>query len=218
MKQIGGDLSNLTKPELLRRIRKYEKESGEKSKISMKNRKQTMIDYLNIHKPSKNVKFSGDNQIIKIKGRTDKERKERRKVLKKIGINKKKLKQIKSIYYKDIPTLKYYLDIKKYNNKVKNKKLKKKESIKFVKGIDFPEKKRTIYEQTKWKKYKMKYKIYSKKNIVKLKIYNMKNPKNIKKIEKEYKFNKNEQYDKYRAEYLAKVFLIKYIRKVLKKN
>jgi len=217
MEQIGGTLSNLTKVELLRRIRKYEKVSGNKSKISMKNKKQDMINYLNEHKPRKQVRF-GDIEIIEIEGRTEAERKTRKKELKKIGKKKKELKKLKSIYYKEIPMIKHYLDIKKHNDTVKNKKLKKREPLKFVKGIDFPEKKRIIYEQTKWKKYKMKYKIYSKKDQVKLKIYDNKDLKNPKKIEKEYKFNKDEKYDKYRAEYLAKVELIKYIRKILKKN
>ena len=64
----------------------------------------------------------------------------------------------------------------------------------------------------------MKYKIYTKRGIVKLNIYDNKDLKNSKKIEKEYSYDKKEQYDKYRAEYLAKVELIKYIRKTLKKN
>ena len=64
----------------------------------------------------------------------------------------------------------------------------------------------------------MKYKIYTKRGIVKLNIYDNKDLKNPKKIEKEFSYNKKEKYDKYRAEYLAKVELIKYIRKILKKN
>ncbi len=207
---------NLTKPELLRRIRKHEKESSNKSKISMKNKKQEMINYLNIYKPEKKVTFIEEPQIIEIEARTDKERGDRKKALIKIKKKKKELKQLKSIYYKEIPTKQHYIIIKKHNE-TKNKKLKKREPLKFVKGIDFPEKQRTIYEQTKWKKYKMKYKIYTKKSKVKLNIYDKKDPKNEKKIEKEYKFNKEDKYDKYRAEYKAKVYLIKYIRKVLKK-
>ncbi len=207
---------NITKPELLRRIRKYEKESSNKSKISMKNKKQEMINYLNIHKPEKKVTFIEEPQIIEIEARTDKERENRKKHLKKIKKKKKELKQLKSIYYKQIPMKQHYIKIKKHNE-TKNKKLKKKEPLKFIKGIDFPEKKRTIYEQTKWKKYKMKYKIYTKKSKVKLNIYDKKDPKNEKKIEMEFKFNEEDKYDKYRAEYKAKVYLIKYIRKVLKK-
>ena len=213
----GGTITNLIKAELLRRIRKYEKQTGNKSKISMKNKKGDMVNYLNKHKPSKTVRF-GNVKIIEIEGRTDKERNIRKKELKKIGKKKKETKKLRSIYYKEIPTLKYYLDIKKYNDTIKNKKLKKREPLKFVKGIDYSEKKRTIYEQTKWKKYKMKYKIYTKRGIVKLNIYDNKDLKNPKKIEKEYLYDKKEQYDKYRAEYLAKVELIKYIRKTLKKN
>ena len=213
----GGAITNLTKKELLRRIRKYEKQTGNKSKISMKNKKGDMVDYLNKHKPSKKVTF-GDIKIVEIEGRTEKERKTRKKELKKIGKKKKETRKLRSIYYKEIPLLKHYLDIKKHNDTIKNKKLKKREPLKFVKGIDFPEKKRTIYEQTKWKKYKMKYKIYTKRGIVKLNIYDNKDLKNPKKIEQEYKYDKTEQYDKYRAEYLAKVELIKYIRKILKKN
>ena len=210
--------SNLTKTELLRRIRKYEKTSRNKSRISMKNKKQDMVDYLNQHKPERKVRFVEEPQVIMIEGRTDKERKIRKKALKKIGKKKKELKQLKSIYYKEIPMEQHYVKIKMFNDNIKNKKLKKREPIKFVKGIDFPEKKRTIYEQTKWKKYKMKYKIYTKKNKVKLNIYDKKDPKNEKKIEQEYKFNREDKYDKYRAEYNAKVDLIKYIRKVLKKT
>ena len=216
--QKGGALSNLTKEELLRRIRKYEKSTGNKSRISMKNKKQDMVNYLNQYKPSKKVRFVEKPKVIMIEGRTDAERKIRKKALKKIGKKKKELKQLKSIYYKEIPMKEHYIKIKTFNDTVKNKKLKKREPIKFVKGIDHPVKKRTIYEQTKWKEYKMKYKIYTKKNKVKLNIYDRKDPKNEKKIEKTYNFNKEDKYDKYRAEYDAKVDLIKYIRKVLKKT
>ena len=213
----GGAITNLNKPELLRRIRKYEKQTGDKSKISMKNKKQDMIDYLQKNKPSKQVRF-GSIKVIEIEGRTDKERKTRKKQLKKIGKKKKENRKLRSIYYKDIPTSKTYLGVKKHNDTVKNKTLKKREPLDFVKGVDFSEKKRTIYEQTKWKKYKMKYKIYTKRGIVKLNIYDNKDLKNPKKIEKEYKYDKKVKRDKYRAEYLAKVELIKYIRKILKKN
>ena len=209
--------SNLTKVELLRRIRKYEKESGNKSRISMRHKKQVMVDYLSEHKPERKVRFVEEPRIIEIDARTDEERGDRKKHLRKINKKKKELKQLKSIYYKDIPMKQHYIKIKKHNMEAKKKQLKKKEPLKFVKGIDFPEKKRTIYEQTKWKKYKMKYKIYTKKNKVKLNIYDKKDPKNEKKIEKEYKFKSEDPYDKYGAEYDAKVFLIKYIRKVLKK-
>ena len=207
-------LSNLTKSVLLRRIRKYEKTSGNKSQISMKNKKQDMIDYLNEHKPSKGVKF-GSIKVVEIKGRTEAERKKRRGEIKKIKTQIKKLKKLRSIYYKVIPTLKTYLDIKKHNTEMK---LKKREPLDFVKGLDFLTGKRTIYEQIQGRKYKMEYQIYANKGKVKLKIYDNKDPKNLKKIEKKYKYDKKDKYDKYRAEYLAKVELIKYIRKVLKKN
>ena len=211
-------LSNLIKTELLRRIRKYEKETGNKSRISMKNKKQDMINYLNKHKPSKVVRFIEEPTLIKIEGRTEKERKTRKKQLKNIEKNKNEIKKLRSIYYKEISTVNKYLDIKNHNDNVKNKKLKKREPLDFVKGVDFREKKRIIYEQIKWKKYKMKYKIYTKRGIVKLNIYDNKDLKNPKKIGMEFKYDKKEKYDKYRAEYLAKVYLIKYIRKILKKN
>ena len=216
-KQVGGTISNLTKQELLRRIRKYEKKTGKKSKILMSSKKEIMVNFLIKYKPEKKVRFVDKPQIIEIEGRSDKERKERKNTLKKIGKKKKELKQIKSIYYKEIPLSKHYVAIKTHNDTIKSGKLKKREPIKFIKGIDFPEKKRTIYEQTKWKKYKMKYKIYTKKNKVKLNIYDKKDPKKEKKIEREYKFDNKLKYDKYRAEYEAKVELIKYIRKIIKK-
>ena len=81
---IGGSLTNLTKQELLRRIRKHENKTGIKSKISMKNKKDVMVKYLQKNVPQKKVRFSDDVKIIEIEGRTIEQRKTRKKALKKI--------------------------------------------------------------------------------------------------------------------------------------
>jgi len=216
MVQTGGTLSNLTKQELLRRIRKYEKSSSNKSKISMKHKKDIMIKYLEKNIPQRRVMFVEEPTVIMIEGRTDKERKVRKKILKKIKKGKKENKNIRNIRHKEIPTLEKYLEIKKYN--LSDKKLKKKESLKFIKGIDSKDKKKTLYNQKKWKKHKIKYNIVEKKNKVVLKIYEKE--RNIKKesIKKEYKFDSNISFDKYRAEYEAKVYLIKLMRNKITKK
>lgn len=214
--KIGGALSNLNKKELLRRIRKYEKLSGNKSKISMKNKKQVMIDYLEQNIQERRVTFESKPNIIEINARSDNERKERKKELKKIKKTKKEKKNIKNIYYKDIPTLDKYLEIKKYN--LSSKKLKKREPIKFIKGIDSEDKKKIIYNQKKYKKHKIKYNIKKKKDKVVLKIYEKEREEKKEDIIKEYNFDKKQELDKYKAEYKAKVDLIKYVRKLLKKQ
>jgi hypothetical protein len=139
---IGGALSNLTKKELLRRIRKYEKTSGNKSRISMRHKKQVMLDYLQQNVPQRKVIFIEKPKVIEIEGRTDKGRISRKKALRKINKGKKDNKGIRNIYYKNIPSLEKYLEIKKYNLNLKGKQLKKKEPLKFIKGIDSEDKKK----------------------------------------------------------------------------
>ena len=214
----GGAMTNLTKKELLRRIRKYEKESGNRSRISMKNKKQDMVDYLNEYKPEKKVSFIEEPVVIEIEGRTDAERKVRKKALKKIGKKKKEDKSIRNIRHKEIPTIKKYLEIKEHNLNLKGKKLKKKEPLKFVKGIDSKDKKKTLYNQKKWKKHKIKYNIVKKKDKVVLKIYEKERDVKKETVRKEYNFDSKKQFDKYRAEYQAKVELIKYMRKKITKS
>lgn len=216
MEQYGGALSNLTKKELLRRIRKYEKSSGNKSRINMSHKKQIMINYLEENIPQRRVMFKDTPKIIEIDARSDKERKERKKTLKKINKKKKEDRNVRNIYYKEIPSLEKYLEIKKYN--LSTKKLKKREPIKFVKGIDSEDKKKTLYNQKKWKKHKIKYNIKKKKNKVVLKIYEKERDNKKDDIRKEYKFDKKKSLDKYKAEYEAKVDLIKHVRKLLKKQ
>lgn len=215
MKQIGGSLSKLTKIELLRRIRKYERKINDKSKISMKNKKLDMIKYLEKNIPQKIVRFIEEPQIIVIEGRTDKERKVRKKALRKINKKKKEDKSIRNIRHKEIPTLEKYIEIRKYNLSLspKSKKLKKKEPMKFVKGIDSKDKKKTLYNQKKWKQHKLKYNIVEKNNKVVLKIYERERGEKKEDIKKEFKFNKEQSFDKYRAEYEAKVYLINHMRK-----
>ena len=218
MVQTGGALSNLTKQELLRRIRKYEDKSGNKSKISMKHKKDIMIKYLEKNIPQRKVIFKDAPKIIMIEGRTDKERKTRKKVLKKIKKGKKENKSIRNIRHKEIPTLEKYIEIIKYNLNLKGKQLKKKEALKFVKGIDSKDKKKTLYNQKKWKQHKIKYNIVENKDKVILKIYEKERGEKKESIKKEYKFDINNPFDKYRAEYEAKVHLINYMRKIITKK
>ena len=220
MEQIGGSYLNLTKNELLRRIRKYEKRTSSKSKISMKDKKEVMVKFLNNNVPQKKVRFVENPQIKIIEGRTDAERKARKKVLKKIKKGKKESKSIRNIRHKEIPSLEKYIEIKKYNLSIspKSKKLKKKEPMKFVKGIDSKDKKKTLYNQKKWKQHKLKYNIVEKNNKVVLKIYEKERGEKKEDIKKEYKFNKEQPFDKYRAEYKAKVDLINHMRKRITKK
>lgn len=213
---IGGSLSNLTKQELLRRIRKYEDKSGTKSKISMKHKKEVMIEYLERNVPKKEVRFAEEVQIIPIKGRTSLERNTRKKALKKIGKSKKENRKIRNIRHKDIPELEKYLEIKKHN--LSSKKLKKKEPMKFIRGIDSEDKKRVLYNQKKWKQHKIKYNLVEKENKVILKIYEKERDVKKESIKKEFKFNPEKSLDKYRAEYDAKVYLIKLMRKKIAKK
>lgn len=218
--QKGGALSNLNKKELLRRIKKYEKKSNTTSKISMRNKKDVMINFLQKNVPQKKVMFKNTPKIQLIEGRTDAERKLRKKALKKIKKKKKEDKSIRNIKHKEIPSLEKYIEIKKYNLGIrpKSKKLKKKEPMKFIKGIDSKDKKKTLYNQKKWKQHKLKYNMVEKKNKVVLKIYEKERGEKKEDIKKEYKFNKELPYDKYKAEYKAKVDLIHHMRERITKN
>ena len=182
-------------------------------------KKTELIQLLSTKSPDKvivprRVTF-GDDVIETFSDITDSIKLERQKLLKKINKDKKINRKLSKIYYKDVSNVDEYVKIKKYNMNSKNK-LKKKEPLKFIKGIDYPTEKRSIYKQEKYKRYKIKYKITEKKKSLVLKIYNKKNIDKIIETTKVFKFDKSE-FDKYRAEYLLKIFLIEKIRKIIKK-
>jgi hypothetical protein len=201
-----SNLSNLTKDVLLRRIRKYEKTHDKKSKLTLRNKKDELIKYIRKHIPQKKVRFNTKVEIREIEGRTDKEKNKRKQALRKINKGKKENRKLSKIQHKEIPNLAKYLDIKKYNL---THDLKKKEPMK------------TIYNQKKYRNINFKYNIVKKNDYVILKIYE-KQKKNKKKedkkivkketIQKKFKI-KNVEMGEYIAEYNAKVFLIKYLRK-----
>jgi hypothetical protein len=213
-----SNLSNLTKDVLLRRIRKYEKTHDKKSKLTLRNKKDELIKYIRKHIPQKKVRFNTKVEIREIEGRTDKEKNKRKQALRKINKGKKENRKLSKIQHKEIPSLAKYLDIKKYNL---THDLKKKELMKYIKGIDSEDKRKTIYKQKKYRNINFKYNIVKKNDYVILKIYE-KQKKNKKKedkkivkketIQKKFKI-KNVEMGEYIAEYNAKVFLIKYLRK-----
>jgi len=129
--QTGGgekrkkELKNLTKPVLLRRIRKYEKKENKKAKINMSHKKQVMIDYIDANIEEKRIKFDlRRNKKRNIGVRTSLERENRKKQLRKINANKKKNRANAKALYKEIPKKDKYIAIKQHN-KNKKKKIKK---------------------------------------------------------------------------------------------
>ena len=94
-----SELKHLTKPVLLKRIRNHEKKTNTKSKISMKNKKEDMINYIDSNIKERKVVFDLENNKKKNIGvRTSVERESRKNQLRKINANKKKTeKKCKSI-------------------------------------------------------------------------------------------------------------------------
>lgn len=116
------ELKKLTKPVLLRRIRKYEKKENKKAKINMSHKKQKMINYIDNNIEERRVNFNLErNERRNIGVRTSLERENRKKQLRKINANKKKNRSNAKALYKEIPKKEKYIAIKKHNlNKKKN--------------------------------------------------------------------------------------------------
>lgn len=130
------------------------------------------------------------------------DRKERVKIIKKIGKDKKMNRKIARPLYKDIPSYKKYYKIIKYNEKHKDHdKLLKKEPLKFVK---INKKTNTIFKKESEKiQYKIKEK--EKKYIVTI-IHKSGDQK-----QKEQKtFTKGN--NKYKIKYDMKVYILNYVR------
>jgi len=126
--------------------------------------------------------------------------KDKVKIIKKIGKNKSENRKISKPLYKDIPKYSTYYKIIKHNEKV-NKRLKKKEPLKFVK---INSKMNILFENDV---NIVKYKIKNEKSkyIVKI-IHKSGDEKIIQK--KEFKKSNN----KYKIKYDMKVYLLNYLR------
>lgn len=130
------------------------------------------------------------------------DRRERVKIIKKIGKDKQMNRKISKPLYKEIPSYQKYYKIIKYNEKHKNdNKLRKKEPLKFVK---INKKTYTIYEKDT---EKIKYKIKESDKKYKVQIIHKSGDD---KIEESKEFVKKN--NKYKIKYDMKVYILKYVR------
>lgn len=128
--------------------------------------------------------------------------KSKKRIIKRINYNKKKNRKIAKSLYKNIPQYKEYYKIIKYNEKhINDKKLLKKEPLKFVKINNSTN---TIYKSDI---EKIKYKLITNKNKINLYISH-KQSDNIIKTKKEF-IKKN---NFYKIRYDIKVYILKYVR------
>jgi len=127
-------------------------------------------------------------------------------LIKKIANKKSDNRYIAKRLYKDIPKYSIYYKIIKHNEKI-NKRLHKKEPLKFVKIND---KTNTLYKD---ENEKIKYKIldFSDKKILKI-VHTQNNDK----IKYEEIFQKKN--NKYKIKYDIKIFLLNYLRSVIEDN
>ena len=197
-----SNLWSLTKIILLKRIKKYEKKNNINSNITMKSKKEEMINYILKNIPQKKVSFAENPKIIKIENRTEKEREERKKYFHNLKEKKKIFRIISKINYKHLPTMEEYIELKKYNKNKKNK-LKKKKPIKFIKF-----KVVNIGDEIMYNLMKDKTKI-----ILEIFYTNKKGVEEMKQYF--FKFKPKNKESKYRAEYKAKIKLIKTLRKIM---
>ena len=210
---IGGglkrreELKKLTKPVLLKRIRKYEKKENKKAKINMSHKKQVMINYIDKNVKEKRVHFNLDkNEKKNIGERTSIERENRKKQLRKINTNKKKNRSNAKALYKEIPKKDKYIEIKKHNKNKKNK-LKKKEPMKFIKMTG---KKKKLYKDSQ---EKIEYKIKNRKKKIQVDIIHKQGDEKIK-IHQSYPKNDNSL----ATEYKVKKDLLEYVRNTIDNN
>jgi thiol-disulfide isomerase/thioredoxin len=211
--QTGGgerrqkELKNLTKQELLRRIRKHEKKINKKAKINMSHKKQKMINYIdnNIEEKIVQINLEG-NQRINIGEISDSQRESRRNQLRRINANKKKNRGNAKALYKEIPNKDKYIAIKKHNLN-KKKKLKKKEPMKFIKMTG---KKKKLYKDSQ---EKIEYKIKNRKKKIQVDIIHKQGDHKIK-FHQSYPKNDNSMV----AEYNAKKDLLEYVRNTIDNN
>jgi len=213
--QKGGGLTRqnklkqLTKPVLLKRIRKHEKKVNTKANINMKHKKVVMIKYIDANIVEKKVVFDlENNENNNIKGRSDDERIKRKNELIQIKANKKKNRSNAKSLYKDIPNKKDYIAIREHNKNKKPKQLVKKEPMKFIK-IDNV-KKQKIYKNSQ---EKIEYKIKNNKKKMQLDIIHKQGDEKIK-IHHSYPKNKNSL----SAEYDLKKDLLEYVRNTVANN
>lgn len=130
------------------------------------------------------------------------DRKERVKIIKKIGKDKRKNREISKPLYKDIPSYKTYYKIIKYNEKHKyDNKLLKKEPLKFVK---INKKTNKIYEQGG---EKIKYKITETDRRYKVLIVHKSGNQKVEETKEFVKKN-----NKYKIKYDIKVYILNYVR------
>lgn len=150
--------------------------------------------------PVKRVRFAEDMvKIFEQKERMS----ERREILRGIGQRKAENRKIAKILYKKIPTQEEYIKVRHYNKKATSKQILKKDPLRVVKIRDTPLK---IMPS-----FRIKYII--KRDLVKGKILAKVGGK-----QKTFKYNQNIKFDKYRAEYDAKLFIINQYRKIFKKK
>ena len=201
------ELKKLTKPVLLRRIRKYEKKENKKAKINMSHKKQKMINYIDNNIEERRVNFNLErNEGRNIGVRTSLERENRKKQLRKINANKKKNRSNAKALYKEIPKKEKYIAIKKHNLN-KKKKLKKKEPMKFIKMTG---KKKKIYKNSQ---EKIEYKIKNRSKKIQLDIIHKQGDEKIK-IHQSYPKNNNSL----ATEYQVKKDLLEYVRNTIDSN
>jgi thiol-disulfide isomerase/thioredoxin len=201
------ELKNLTKPVLLRRIRKHEKKVNKKAKINMSHKKQVMINYIDNNIEERRVKIDlRRNKRRNIGERTESQRESRKNQLRRINANKKKNRANAKALYKEIPKKDKYISIKKHNLK-KNKKLKKKEPMKFIKMTG---KTKKIYKNSQ---EKIEYKIKNKKNKIQLDIVHKQGDEKIK-MHQSYPKNNNSL----ATEYEVKKDLLEYVRNTIDSN
>lgn len=134
------------------------------------------------------------------------EKDDKKKIIKNVKKNKKEYKKIAKPLYKNIPKYSTFYKILKYNENI-NKKLKKKEPLKFVK---INTKTNTLFKNDT---EKIKYKLQDEKNKYVLKIIHKIADQEII-LEEEFKKTNN----KYKIKYDIKVYILDYLRSTVEDN